>query len=57
MTRASVVVQRLAGHARSDTTVAYDRRGDAAKRQAVDRMPFPYVKPAQGEMFKRGEGR
>ncbi len=46
-------VQRLAGHAKSDTTVAYDRRGDAAKRQAVDRMPFPYIGRAQGRLFER----
>ncbi len=48
-------VQRLAGHAKSDTTVAYDRRGDAAKRQAVDRMPFPYVGRAQGRLFESEE--
>ncbi len=48
-------VQRLAGHARSDTTVAYDRRGDAAKRQAVDRMPFPYIARAQARLFGRDE--
>jgi len=27
---------------------------DAAKRQAVDRMPFPYVKPPQAEIFEMG---
>jgi len=46
-------VQRLAGRVRSDITVAYERRGDTAKPQAVDGMPFPYVKSAQAKMFAK----
>jgi len=39
-------VQRLVGHASPTTTSCYDRRGEAAKRQAVDLIPFPAPRAA-----------
>ena len=36
----------LMGHARTDTTRLYDRRGEDAKRAAMDTLPVPYVAPA-----------
>ncbi len=37
-------VQKLAGHASPATTARYDRRGEAVKRAAVDRLHVPYTR-------------
>ena len=33
------------GHARTDTTRLYDRRGESAKRAAASTISVPYVHP------------
>ena len=40
-------VQALMGHADPRTTAKYDRRGDRAKRAAVEAMPVPYAGPGR----------
>ncbi len=42
-------VQRLAGHASPATTARYDRRGEAVKRAAVDRLHVPYTRRVLAE--------
>ena len=39
------VTADLMGHARTDTTRLYDRRGEDAKRQAAATLSVPYVAP------------
>lgn len=42
-------VQKLAGHASPATTARYDRRGEAVKRAAVDRLHVPYTRRVLSE--------
>lgn len=39
-----VTVQKIAGHASPDTTARYDRRPEEVKRQAAQKLYFPYQK-------------
>jgi len=41
-----VTVQKLAGHSSVETTARYDRRGEAVKRAAVDKLHVPYTRRA-----------
>lgn len=41
------VTADLMGHARTDTTRLYDRRGEEASRAAAATLPVPYVRPGR----------
>ena len=51
------VTADLMGHARTDTTRLYDRRGESAKRAAPSTISVPYVRPGAygGWLTAKGE--
>jgi site-specific recombinase XerD len=52
-----VHVQKLMGHASPTTTAAYDRRADAERCAAAERLHVPYTRPAGPRPAGRNEAR